>query len=322
MKLISQLGESKILGWIESLSSKQKDSRLITGPGDDAALVKVSPGRVLVVTTDEMVEGTHFTYSPGNASLLARKLVRINLSDLAAMGNVRPLAAVAGAGLPKSLPWKWVKDFTRALIKESNRFGMSLAGGNLAKSDRLHVYMAAFGEAVEKETIGRSGAGPWDGIFSVGPLGDARAGLEIHEAGWKNHGGLQRRFLLPEPLLKEGAVLGKTGFATSLIDNSDGLLRSVEILSGRAGCSAEIELGEGCASKELKRYCGLNNSDWREYAVAGGEDYGLIFTVSTENEKKLRSALPDAVRIGTMKKGRGVKIKGYSPEKKIFEHFK
>lgn len=326
MKLISQLGEPKILDWIESCSSRQKDSRLLMGPGDDCALIRLSGARNLVFTTDEMVEDTHFVDPLLYPGLIARKLVRINISDFASMGKVRPLCAVAGAGLPRSTPVKWVRNFMKALIKECGAFRMPLAGGNLSRSAKIHVYLSAVGEAGERGMILRSGARPGDLIFGLGRLGEAKAYLELSgsQKRSKRFAGLWKSFWLPEPMLKEGSRLAELGLPTAMIDNSDGLLRSVEILAERSGCSADISLGDEAAGGELKAWCALKRRDWRKYAISGGEDYGLIFTVDPGQVKKLLGRFPQAVRLGVMgllRRGRGVKIDGYGQKAKIFEHF-
>ncbi len=326
MKTISEAGEPAVLEWIEKRCSAQKDARLLSGPGDDAAVLRLSGGKVLIVTTDELVEGTHFRKHQKNARFIAAKLVRINLSDLAAMGGVKPLSAVAGAGIPGKTGVKWIKDFTGALTCEANSFGMTIAGGNLAGCKTAHFYMTVFGEAYKDRMISRYGARPGDILFSAGPLGEAAAGFELTEKKCPGLSGeisrrLIKRFWKPVPLLKEGAALAGNKLATSLIDNSDGLFASVRILAEKSGCGAEIELTPKCCSRELKTYCRLKKRDWRGYAAGGGEDYGLIFTVNPKNEKRLPSVLPQAVKIGRMRKGRGVKLLNSGLKPEIFSHF-
>ncbi|MFH1618695.1 MAG: thiamine-phosphate kinase [bacterium] len=324
MKKISCIGEYGILDWIEERYSVRGKGRLIMGPGDDAALIRISSGRLLVVSTDEMVENTHFRETLRHPELIARKLVRINVSDLAAMGSVRPLSAVAGAGLRRNMPLDWLKKFMKSLVCECRRFGMTLAGGNLARSEHAHVYMTVFGEAWPGEIISRSGARPGDLIFGLGPLGDSRAGLEIFLSGRRPAGvekKLLKRFWLPRPFIREGAVLGKNRLATALLDNSDGLMAGVSILAGRGKCAARIRLIPGCVSKELKSYCRSHKKDWRGYALAGGEDYGLIFTVRPANAGKLLSLLPSCVELGAMENGTGVRAEGCAPGTEKFEHF-
>jgi thiamine-monophosphate kinase len=322
---ISDLGEAKILDWIEKTFSLQKDKRLLVGPGDDAAVIKVSPDRVLVVTTDELVDKTHFINPLRFPGLIAGKLLRINLSDLAGMGNVKPVSCVIGAGLQRNIPFKWVQKFVKTISREAKSFGLSVCGGNLARSDTLHVYMTVIGQARADEIIARCGAKPGDLIYNIGCIGDSMAGLDIFKTGKKpvskTYKRLLNRFWLPDPKLKEGRIIGRHKLASSLIDNSDGLLRSLEIISQKSGCRMNIKLSENCISKELKDYSMLTKNDWKKYAVPGGEDYGLIFTVPCRKVGKLKSLIPDAVFIGSVEKGSGVKIEDYEEEQKTFEHF-
>ncbi len=322
---VSDLGEAKILDWIEKTFSLQKDKRLLVGPGDDAAVIKVSPDRVLVVTTDELVDKTHFINPFRFPDLIARKLLRINLSDLSGMGNVQPVTCVIGAGLPGKIPFKWVREFVTEISREAKSFGLSVCGGNLARSDTLHVYMTVIGQARADEIITRCGAKPGDLVYSIGSIGDSRAGFKIfmHDRRQikKKKKKLLARFWVPDIRLKEAAILGRHKLASSLIDNSDGLLRSLEIISKKSGCRMNIKLSEDCISKELKDYSMLTKNDWKKYAILGGEDYGLIFTVPYQKVGKLKSLIPDAVFIGRVEKGSRVKIEDYKGEQKTFEHF-
>ena len=310
-----------MLDCIGRLASKQRDFRMLLGPGDDCALAKITPGRALVITTDEMVEGTHFKNPAGKAKLIARKLLRINLSDFAGMGDVKPVCVVCGASFPPSLPWKWVRDFTSALIGECKRFGVFLAGGNLARSAKIHVYITAMGEASPGNIVRRSGAVPGDLIFGMGKIGEARAGLELSQksvpAQFKD---LLQSFWLPQPCLEEARLIGRMKLASSMMDNSDGLYKSVATLAKSSGCGAYIEVMQSCLSVPLEKYCRKTGKDWKRYVISGGEDYGLILTVKPRNADKFIKHFPRAYALGLMTEGNGVKCHGYE-NPKIFEHF-
>ena len=315
--------ETAILDYIEKKFSNQNDSRLVLGPGDDAAVVRMGKSLV-VLTTDELIEGTHFKDGINHPELIARKLLRINLSDLAAMGKVRPIACLAGGAFPSNFPPKWVKRFTRALADECRVFGLSLAGGNLARSGVLHVYASVFGKA-EGKMIKRSGARSGDLLFNVGPLGDSRAGLEIFLEGRRSLTAVERKlcekFWRPHPLLEEGKILSKFSLATSMLDNSDGLLRSCEIIAKASGKKVKILLSEDAISPELLKYCRKKNKNWQDYAAGGGEDYGLIFTAERKKAEKVRKLIPAARIVGRVEKGRGVFIENACGKVEIFEHF-
>ncbi len=283
-----KMNESRILDYIEDNFAVQKDKRLLIGPGDDAAVLKTKSGKVLVATTDEMVEGTHFLKGFDYPEKLAKKLLRINLSDLAAMGNVKPLSCLSGGGMPKNTPATWIKKFIKTLNKEAEKFGLNLSGGNLARSKNLHMYLTVLGEADKSEIITRYGAKPGDELYSIGSLGESKAGLEIFLSGKKpktlSEKKLIERFWEPKPMMEAGNILGRYKLANCMLDNSDGLLRSVKIIAGASKRQVVLSLKEKDISKELKEYALSKRKNCLDYAISGGEDYGLIFTASLKNK--------------------------------------
>ena len=323
--LKSKMNESRILDYIEDNFGASKDKRLLIGPGDDAAALKTKSGRILIATTDEMVEGTHFLHGFKYPEKLAKKLIRINLSDLAAMGNVKPLTCLSGGGMPKNTPPAWIKKFIKTLNAEAEKFGLNLSGGNLARSENLHVYMTVLGEAEKGEIIKRNGAKPGDILYSIGYLGDSKAGLEIFLSGKKakliHEKKLIERFWQPKPMIEAGNILGKYKLSKCLLDNSDGLLRSIEIISRASTCRVVVSLKEKDISEELRAYALGKRKKCLDHAISGGEDYGLIFTANLKNKNKIKKLLPRAKIIGRIEKGTGINFENYDGKKKSFEHF-
>ncbi|MEA3307187.1 MAG: thiamine-phosphate kinase [Elusimicrobiota bacterium] len=319
------INENRILDYIEDNFTVQKDKRLLIGPGDDAAVIKGKAGKLLVATTDEMVEGTHFLRGADYPVELAKKLIRINLSDLAAMGNVKPLTCLSGGGLPKNMHLGWIKKFVRTLNSEAEKFGLNLSGGNLARSENLHIYMTVLGEAEKSGIITRYGARPGDELYSLGYLGDSKAGLEIFLSGKKpetlGDKKLIKRFWEPQPKLEAGSILGEHRLSRCMLDNSDGLLRSVEIIARASKCRVIVHLKEKDISKELVTYAKSRKKNCLDYAIVGGEDYGLIFTVSQKNRSKIKKLLPKAKIIGRIEKGKGFSFENHEGKNKSFEHF-
>jgi len=324
MKL-SKKGEAGILAHIEKYLRFPGDRRLVLGPGDDCAVLKTSPGKRLVITTDELVENTHFLRRLSTPEDLARKLMRVNLSDLAAMGLVKPVSCVVGSGLPKGTSPDFILRFIKALKKEALKFGISVAGGNLSGSREMHFYMTVWGEAGKSGIVTRYGAKPGDILFNLGPLGEAKAGLEILMRGRPaekiRFRRLVRSFLAPEPLLKQGALIGSRGLASAMLDNSDGLARSAAILSGLSRCRVRLNVGEPAVSRALMEYASVKSRPWREYALSGGEDYGLIFTARPDKESLIKKLLPAAAAVGRVEKGKGVALEGYESKVASFDHF-
>jgi thiamine-monophosphate kinase len=317
-------GEAGVLTYIEKYLRFPRDKRLILGPGDDCAVLRTSPGKELVITTDELVENTHFLRRFSRPEELARKLLRVNLSDLASMGRVRPVSCLAGAGLPKNIPADFVLRFLKALKKEALKFGISVAGGNLSGAREMHFYLTIWGEAEKGGLVTRYGARPGDILFNLGPLGEARAGLEILKSGRagdkQRFQRLIRSFWEPKPFLKEGALLGSRGLASAMLDNSDGLARSAEILSGLSQCRVRLEAGPELVSPALAAYIGRGRP-WRKYVISGGEDYGLVFTARPGKAGLIRKLLPAARSVGRVERGTGVVLEGYENKARSFSHF-
>ena len=324
MKL-SPKGEAGLLTCIGKHFRFPGDKRLILGPGDDCAVLRTTPGKALVITTDELVEHTHFLRRFAGPELLARKLMRVNLSDLASMGRVRPVSCLVGSGLPKNIPAGFVLRFISELKKEALKFGLSVAGGNLSGAREMHFYMTIWGEADRKNLVTRYGARPGDILFSLGPLGEAKAGLEILKSGRaadkKRFKRLVRSFWEPRPFLEEGALIGVRALASAMLDNSDGLGRSAMILSELSRCRVKLRAGADAVSPVLAAYAAAKGRPWREYVLSGGEDYGLVFTARPGKAGLVKKLLPAAIAVGRVEKGKGLVVEGYEGKIESFRHF-
>lgn len=317
--------EARLIEHIEKNFRFPLDRRLLLGPGDDCAVLRHGAGRDLVITTDEIVEGTHYLARFATPEDLARKLMRINLSDLASMGEVKPVSCVVGSGLRKNTPKAFTLRFMKALKAEALHFGISVAGGNLAGARENHFYMTVWGESGRSKLVTRYGAKPGDLLFNIGPLGQAAAGLEILMGGSpaekKRFPELVKAFWRPEPMLEAGALIGGEGLASAMLDNSDGLARSAAIISELSRCRVLVSPGEGACSPALRAYSELKKKPWRQYAVSGGEDYGLIFTAPAARLARIKKMLPEAMVVGRLEKGAGSEIENFNGKVKSFEHF-
>ncbi|MBI5243173.1 MAG: thiamine-phosphate kinase [Elusimicrobia bacterium] len=317
---ISSLGERGLLRRIYARFSRTCPG-VIIGPGDDAAALRVPASRALVASQDDLVENTHFERRWASPERLAGHLLAINLSDLAAMGEVRPLGCLVSAGLPRSLPASWALRLLAGLDRAAKRAGVAVLGGNLARSERIFLSMCILGAARADRLIRRSGARPGELLCGVGPLGEASAGVSLMRSGQppKNHP-LVRAFWEVRPQLKAGRCLA--GLATSMLDNSDGLARSAEILAEESGVRIRVRMGEAPASRPLRLFCLARRLDLRLHQFKGGEDYGLIFTARRRDWPGLKRLLPQAYRLGGVEKGRGVVLEGTRrAPRSLFEHF-
>ncbi|MBI5623472.1 MAG: thiamine-phosphate kinase [Elusimicrobia bacterium] len=283
MKTLAALGERGLLSIIFKRFSRQRAKGLVLGPGDDAAVLRLTPGRVLVATQDDLAEGTHFETGWADFRRLGHKLFRVNLSDLAAMGDVEPLAVIVSAGFPSSAPRSWAVDFLDGLCDDAKAFRTPVAGGNLSRSSKVFFSMTALGAALPGRVLKRSTARAGDLIAGVGPLGAAAEGLKALKAG-RRTGPAIRAFYEPAPQFKAASVLARKGLATSLIDNSDGLARSVSLLAESSGLGAEVDLSRAPVRGDPH----------------AGEDFGLVFTVPPSKWRAVKAALPGAYPVGRM----------------------
>ena len=234
------------------------------GLEDDAALIDAPEGRRLVVTTDSMVEGVHFP-GDGPPGLIARRLLRSNLSDLAAMA-ARPEGYLLNLALPGRIGDPWLEGFAAGLAADQEAFGLSLFGGDtVATPGALTLTVTAFGSATAP--VRRSGARPGDRVFVTGPVGDGHFGLKAVR-GELDAPRLADRYWLPTP--RFGAAEG----ATAAADISDGLIADLGHICRASGVGAVIELEAVPLSPEVAAL----GAGARLEALTGGDDYELVFT--------------------------------------------
>jgi thiamine-monophosphate kinase len=259
---------------------------------------------VLVATTDAMVEGIHFERRWFSWENLGAKILAVNLSDLAAMGEVKPLAALVTASFPGDTPVDKVDKFYKGMESYAQRWKIGFLGGDTIGSKKdWFVSVTVLGEAHPNHLIKRSGARPGDYLVTTGPLGLAGAGLEVLQSGqsklaWTKP--LVQVFSNPQPRFKAGSLLGRHHLATSLLDSSDGLAASVKLLADSSGVGAEIYLGRLPIAPSLERWAARRGKLAWNYALFGGEDYELVFTVRPHHWNEVQRRLPNATRIGTI----------------------
>lgn len=314
--------EKEILDDIEQLFSFPGNRDLLLGPGDDCAILAPMRGR-LVITTDEQVEGTHFL--PGSAPEdIACRLMRSNISDLAGMGYVRPVSCVAGAGLAPDLPPDFVRRFISGLKSEAEHFGITVAGGNLAGARENHFYLTVWGEAMAEPVL-RDTAKSGDIIATIGPMGEAKAALEILMRNdgneMREYAPMVENFWRPVPQLVAGRILAENAIVSAMLDNSDGLYKSAAIIAERSSLRAVIDAEKVRPSAILSKWCGENGKNAVAYAIDGGEDYGLVFAVPPEKLPLLRELLPNSQEIGHFEQGNGIILTNFNGKIDGFEHF-
>ena len=273
---------------------------------DDAAVLTPPPGRQLVLTVDQMLQGVHFL-TEDDPAMIARKLLRRNLSDLAAMGAV-PLGYLLTTALPPNLPEGWLAGFAAGLGSDQQEFGITLMGGD-SSSARTDIALSAtlIGHVAPGQALRRNGAKAGDEIWVTGTIGDAALGLEARLGLRADPTGvLTRRSLLPEP--RTGLSLA--GIVNAAIDISDGLMQDLGHICRESGLSAMVQAALVPISPEAM----AQGPEVLELRLTGGDDYELILAVPPEKTEALRAACTGLkiTKIGVFKAGEGVELYGDS----------
>ena len=309
MKL-SDLGEFGLIDRIGKTAPRNA-KRAPIGIGDDAAALLLSPSATLLATTDMLIEGVHFDLKTTDPYSLGWKAAAVNLSDIAAMGGV-PRFCLTALGIPSSLTVEDISEFYRGVNACLKKFGTVLVGGDTCSSRKgLIISVTVLGEAEKMHVITRSGARPGDLLYVTGTLGDSGAGLEILRAGVRSQKPGARRLiekhLRPVPRVAEGRKLAAAEIASAMIDVSDGLSSDLGHLCAQSGVGAEIFAEQVPLSKDLRTAKGLKQPPV-EYALSGGEDYELLFTVPPGKIKKLNAMTIAATKIGIITRVRSMRL--------------
>jgi thiamine-monophosphate kinase len=253
------------------------------GLKDDAALVPLRAGHDVVVTTDVIVAGVDF-FEDDPPETIAKKALRVNLSDLAAKG-AEPVAYLLSLSLPR-VDEAWLEAFVRGLRDDQARYGLSLLGGDMSAGP-LFVSITAFGHVPQGAMIRRDGARAGDFVYVTGTIGDSGGGLASRQ------GVLLERYRVPEPPVALGPKL--RGVASAAIDVSDGLIADLGHIADVSGVRIVVEADRVPRSDALKALWG----DDIVRAVTAGDDYQIAFTAG--------EGAP-ATCIGRVEKGSGVAL--------------
>jgi thiamine-monophosphate kinase len=301
------LGEFALIErYFRALGAARAD--VITGVGDDAALLRVPADVELVAATDTLVAGVHFPPQATPASIGHRALA-VNLSDLAAMG-ARPAWALLALTLPQ-VDEAWLSEFAAGFEALARKYGVALVGGDTTRGP-LCVSVTLLGSVPHGTALKRSGGRAGDALFVSGTPGDAAAGLAIEQGtlsvGAEGRDYLRARFALPSPRVALGERL--RGLASACIDISDGLLGDAGKLAAASGTGVEISFDAVPVSEQLVTAVGAERA--RELALSGGDDYELCFAVAAGKVAALTQQLPPEVwgyaRIGELRAASGAVV--------------
>jgi len=265
---LKDLGE---FNFIDRVSKGVKLSdRVVKGIGDDAAVLKYTKDKFLLLTCDMLIEGRHF-YRDIAPELIGRKALSCSISDIAAMGGV-PKCCVISVALPSSLDVRYVDGLYRGIKSSARKFNIDLVGGDTVSSEKIIIDVALLGE-VEKENLAlRSGAEKKDAIFVTGSIGGSKRGKHL-------------RFI---PRLKEARFLVENFKVNSMIDISDGLIADLGHILKESRFGAVIYEKDIPLSKDAGSF---------DSAIRDGEDFELVFTVPLNQASSLIKLWPFKTRL-------------------------
>ncbi|MCR5814646.1 MAG: thiamine-phosphate kinase [Desulfovibrio sp.] len=315
-----------------------KHSAVTLGRGDDCALFHVEHSTA--VSSDLFLENIHFRRSYFTPCEIGYKALAVNLSDLAACG-ARPIGFSLCLGLPDDIDMPWLNQFFLGMSQLADKYAISLIGGDLSRSDSIHISITVFGEISGVSCfLPRGGSMPGDILFVIGQLGLAHVGLELLERygrsameKWPHacHAHLQ-----PEPQCAAGLVLSRAAFNArppALMDVSDGLIRDLPRLLGKSGelitslnsgnlLGAELHLTESQLHPEVLAWSHEQHQNAVYTALLGGEDYALLGTCAPDLLPTLEAAIPEFQSIGIITKNDKISCNGLElQECEGFDHF-
>ncbi|MEI8217635.1 MAG: thiamine-phosphate kinase [Elusimicrobiota bacterium] len=326
--LVKDIGEN---GLISIIRAKVAGGvRLPVEIGDDAFVAGISKNYSLAVTTDILVENTHFRRDWSSPRDIGYKAIAVNISDLAAMGDCKPRYCLVGLALPGNTPVDFVKKLYTGMNESARKWNAKICGGDTVKSEKdIVISITLIGEIKNGAAITRGGAQVGDYIAVTGTFGDSAGGLFILKNKVKINAASRRYLLkkhcLPEPRLDASRRLAKTGTITGMIDSSDGLAASLRCIGEESCVGARIDLDRVPVSPHLRHLCRTGTPPLISTVLTGGEEYELVFTFPASAAAAVKKALPEATVIGTITAGREIKYyvkeQSYQLPSSEFRHF-
>lgn len=296
---LADIGEFGLIG--ELTKRFPQGEQVLVGPGDDAALLRIRNGHV-VVSTDLLVEGRHFRRDWASAADVGHRAAAQNLSDINAMGG-RAHSLTIGLAAPPNLPVSWALDFATGFAEECALVGASVVGGDVTRSGEIVVSVTVLGSVAQAPVL-RSGARPGDVLALAGRQGWAAAGLAVLGRGFRSPRAVVSAYQRPEPPYDAGPAAAATG-ATAMVDVSDGLLAEAGHLAAASGVAIDVSSSTLDVPEPFQAVAAALNANPVSFVLTGGDDHALLATFPDAG------ALPEGWRvIGAVTDGAGVTVDG------------
>ncbi len=269
---LAEVGEFGLIGELVKLFPQGE--QVLVGPGDDAAVLRVRKGHV-VVSTDLLVEGRHFRRDWVDAVDVGHRAAAQNISDINAMGG-RAHSLTIGLAAPADLPARWALDFARGFAEECEAVGASVVGGDVTSASEIMIAVTVLGACTQSPVL-RTGASPGEVLALAGRQGWAAGGLAVLGRGFRSPRALVEAYRRPEPPYDAGPAAAEAG-ATAMIDVSDGLLSEAAHLAVGSGVSIDVRRSAFDLPEPLHAVGAALNIDAVSLVLSGGEDHSLLAT--------------------------------------------
>ncbi len=314
---LDTLGE---FGLIDEIRRRFASPNGMTGIGDDCAIIPQQSGLDTLVSTDLIVEDIHFLRSDMRPYDIGWRSAAVNISDIAAMGGT-PFATFLSVALPQSVDHEWITQFIDGYQAISQQYNVALLGGDTTSSpDKIVVNVGVLGTAPHGTAKRRDTAQEGDWVCVTGALGDAAAGLHIILNNHERDNDIARQLLAhhyrPTPQVEAGLALARMPEVHAMMDISDGVASDLRHILEASHVGAFVDLDSIPLSPALRSYAAQHSLDALQLALAGGEDFELLFTMAPNTPL----ATP-YYKIGTITQGNDLQWSDPSRNFKGFTHF-
>ncbi len=306
---ISKIGGEFAL--INKLTKKPVNRKIVKGIGDDAAVIKYA-NSYLVLTTDTLVEGDHFSLRYFTPRQIGRKAVEINVSDIGAMG-AEPKYFLVSLVIPIKMDTEIIEKIYMGLRQAGRKYKIEIIGGNITHGSQFTIDIFMLGEAKKENLKFRSSAKPGDAIMVSGDLGSSSAGLHLFLKNISGFNNVKKKHL--EPKAKFYKVKPFLKYINAMIDVSDGLASEVKRICEQSGTGAVIYADSVPVKPSTEKAAKACGRDALDFALYGGEDFELVFTVSKKNMGRVKG-----FKVGEITDKKGIRIKKDGREKILKKH--
>lgn len=325
---ISQIGEDPFIQMIKERMNKNLPKGVI-GIEDDCAVIPYKDDKLLLLSSDSLVEGCHFLKDKISPEDLGYKAVMVNVSDIAAMGG-EGLYLLMSIAMPSDVDSHWLDSYLDGIQQACEQVGLFLIGGDTTGSkNEIFINFTIIGEVNKSNIKYRKGAKIGDKICLTAPIGDSLAGFHSLMEGKSNL--LTQKHCKPQAQYREGLWLGKQSGVHAMMDLSDGLYQDLARMMQASDTGAEVILEQIPMSNEFLEFSKAHNWNAAEQAIVSGEEYCLLLTVESAKFDKLNNEFTKEFsyplyEIGTVKNGKGItylqKGQNITIQAKPYLHFK